>query len=199
MSTGAIHGGINVDTICIGAPPSAPHVHGFLIEPSARTHDPTFKSFQSLSGIISRKQNFPIDYLDELESFYYVLAWMCYAYDGGVDGKPYFTPAYRRSSPLTPWAANPTSREAILEKEAMLFGTGLRYSQAPVSNFWGGETFQELLDNLHYVIRSRYIAKTELGRPRTMEELRLDAGEDYEACLGIINTTLFKLERRVRS
>ncbi|KAF9479412.1 hypothetical protein BDN70DRAFT_878788 [Pholiota conissans] len=254
LKTGEIHGGITVDTICIGARLSAPDAHGFLIEPSPYTADATFQSVRALSDMLGRKQTFPLDYLDDLESFYYVLAWMCYAYDG-VDPAsvstpmmspmtpesplspmspmsplsplsplspmspsstsfpfppfdrrdndndsilvPKFTPVHLRAPTLTSWAADPTSRASILEKEGMLFGTGLLYGDTPVSAYWGGDAFMELLDNLHLIIGARYKEKTELGRPRTWDELEEDAEEDYEAVLGVINAVLYQLERTV--
>ncbi|KAF8971761.1 hypothetical protein BDZ97DRAFT_2025276 [Flammula alnicola] len=196
MSTGTIHGNVTVDTIFIGGHPDAPTAQGFLVHPSPMTADPTFKSVMALSHTLRRTYLLPVDYLDDLESFFYVLAWMCYAYDGVVNGPPHFVPVHQRALALSRWAASPSSRESVLEKEGMLFGTGIVYGQSPVSGFWGGETYQELLDYLHYVLGSRYREKLELGRPRTIQELRSDAAEDYDAFLSIIGSTIYSLERR---
>ncbi len=55
---------------------------------------------------------------------------------------------------------------------------------------------EELLDNVHYVIATRYRQKVELGRPRSIDELQSDAIQDYDAFIDIFNEALYKLERR---
>ena len=196
MSTGLIHNGVNVDTIRIGAPSYAPHMQGYLVPSSPNTNDATFRSVRVLSDLLQRRQFFPVDYADDLESFYYVVVWMCYTYDGMPGCRPRFIPPYNRPPLLTYLTSPPTSRESILEKEAMLFGTGIVFNKHPVSQFWGGEDMEELLDNMHYVVATRYRQKVELGRPRSIDELQSDAIQDYDAFIDIFNEALYKLERR---
>ncbi|KJA28369.1 hypothetical protein HYPSUDRAFT_51202 [Hypholoma sublateritium FD-334 SS-4] len=124
MSTGLIHGSVNIDTIRIGAPSYAPHMQGYLVPSLPNANDATFKS------------------------------------------------------------------------EAMLFGTGILFNKYPVSPFWGGEDMEEFLDNMHYILGSRYRQKLELGRPRSVDELRSDAIQDYDAFINIFNEALYKSERR---
>lgn len=171
-------------------------MQGYLVPPLPNANDATFKSVRILSELLQRPQFFPVDYVDDLESFYYVTVWMCYAYDGVPGCRPCFIPPQERTLLLTYPGFPPTSRESILEKEAMLFGTGIVFNKCPVPLFWGGEDTEELLDNMHYIIATRYRRKVELGRPRLVDELRSDAIQDYDAFIDIFNEALYKLERR---
>ena len=55
---------------------------------------------------------------------------------------------------LASWALDPTSREAILEKEALLKGAGFSFGNT--TKFWNGFVVEKLLDEMHEVLKQRH-------------------------------------------
>ncbi|KAF8167333.1 hypothetical protein B0H34DRAFT_803599 [Crassisporium funariophilum] len=157
LHSGILHGNINLSTIHISNGAAADAPQGFLVYPHHTTQpDPTFQSVMSLSSsVLHRKRILPTDYLDDLESFYYVLAYISIAYTS-----PHaFLPPHSLPPSLAMWAGDPTSRESVLEKEAMLFGFGMGVGN--VAPWFCGFIFEELLDGFHAMLKCMYLRKVD--------------------------------------
>ncbi|KAJ3499748.1 hypothetical protein NLJ89_g10064 [Agrocybe chaxingu] len=82
MNSRTIHGRISPRNVCI---PFNCRINDSLNDARLYLHalpasnepvDPRFQSVMALSGPILRRRSLPLDYLDDLESFWYVLAWV---------------------------------------------------------------------------------------------------------------------------
>ncbi|KAF8167334.1 hypothetical protein B0H34DRAFT_669807 [Crassisporium funariophilum] len=169
------HGNVSLDTICFQA--TAPTgERGFLIDVDASSKpngDPVFHSVNSLSrDLYPEDPNVSIDYLDDLESFYYVLAYIPIAFTGPSTKHPTLPHV------LQSWVSTPSSKEAVLEKEAMITGYGIEAGHT--DPYFSSYVFETLLDDWQTILRYRFEQKAALERPRTTEQLERDSKEDYE-------------------
>lgn len=173
------HGNISIDTICIGDTES-PGARGFLIslEESTKPNGvPTFHSAAAVSREIFPSSKFlPLDYFDDLESFYYVLAYICIAFT-----EPY-TCLSNIPRTVSVWATNPQSEKAALAKRAIMSGSGIEYGH--VQPYFGTFIFETLLEDLHTILKYRNEKRTarELNSSSftTREMVRKESDEDYE-------------------
>ncbi|KAH9483271.1 hypothetical protein JR316_0005375 [Psilocybe cubensis] len=159
MSTGNIHGNITTHTVCIGAPSGDPTRKGFLID--SPVFNPLFQSANILSqNTIPTRKSLPQDYIDDLESFYYIIAWVSMAYK--APGK--IIPTKRFPRVLACWAAEPDTREAALNKETLLRSDGFdcRVPGTALFDVPGLPAcviFEALLGLIHLVLRHLYAEK----------------------------------------
>ncbi|KAF8167328.1 hypothetical protein B0H34DRAFT_792067 [Crassisporium funariophilum] len=195
LNSGILHGNINLDTIRIGD-----ESQGSLVYPHESIQpDPTFQSVMTLSESVLNSTGMPPkDYLDDLESFYYVLAYITIACTGPN--------AYLPSSALAVWVSNPTSREAVLKKEAMLIRNGLDSADFE-SNWIQRLLFLPLLSKFHRVLQCHYLRKLELAGGDVNAKPGLTSGEDgererreetaliYERVLGLFEYMIGAVER----
>ncbi|PPQ88879.1 hypothetical protein CVT25_009114 [Psilocybe cyanescens] len=172
IETGDIHGNVNLDTLYIGAPSPSSNKHGFL--GTSPHFDPMFQSVNIVTkSIIDRPFNFKPDYLDDLESFYYIIAWLSFAFE---------SPGVRRPTKdipriLASLSVNPFSRDAALKKEEMLWGDGFSGACGPYSAFQlkdlsVGEILGSLLKSLHELLKAQYKAKMGTGQETLRESLK---------------------------
>ncbi|KAF8648219.1 hypothetical protein AX16_006357 [Volvariella volvacea WC 439] len=147
---GIVHRGINPTTIVYGVEGSQPGNRGVLATLDKATWIKTPKSqtdfdgdhtaFTSLNAL--RIGNYHHDYLDDLQSFFYVLAWICIAYDG---------PGKRKSTlpqMLQSWSKR-SDHSFIREKSAHHVGFERHFAQN-VSPYFG-DVFTNLLRDLHNI------------------------------------------------
>ncbi|KDR71038.1 hypothetical protein GALMADRAFT_229701 [Galerina marginata CBS 339.88] len=188
-TSGTIHSNVNPDILYLGCSSPTSRERGFLKATKNQTFkNPMFQSVMALSNSILGRQTYPLDYLDDLESFYYIIAWFSMAYTGPGKRRP------RSDLPdvLACWTSDPFSREAVLEKEAMLFGGGFGFGN--VCSFFGGYTMERLLQGLHSILRGRYLEKLAFGRVMTWEEMNMAAQVAYTDFLWELQVTMKMLD-----
>lgn len=140
--------------------------------------------FQSVNivskSIIDRHFNFKPDYLDDLESFYYVISWLSFAFvSPGVRRSPKELPRL-----LAALSANPFSRDAALLKETMLLRNGFSATCGPFNAFQlkdlsATEILGSLIKSLHTILKGVYKDKLGLGQNTLRESLRTSSGVYY--------------------
>jgi hypothetical protein len=125
------------------------------------------------------------DYLDDLESFCYVLCWICFAYE--APGK--------KKSPqptlLAKW--DDLDTEAARHAKMGFLSDSFRHVLSP----WFGEgVFQTLLQQMGKFVRKHYKTKdSRLEQPRQcLNDLREVAHEQYAIFLGYVDEAIEKLE-----
>ncbi|KAJ3501283.1 hypothetical protein NLJ89_g9409 [Agrocybe chaxingu] len=126
----------------------------------------------------------PHDYLDDLESFFYVYCWVCMHHS--ADGKPLKKP------PLTAWESqNPEFR--IAAKSAFLSPVVIKHNEV---NHTFGKVFQDLLDALRGFFLETYKWKTENRNTMTnkMDAMKEHSTQHYAEFLGHIDTAVMALE-----
>ena len=181
------HGNISINTIFIGDT-KYPGTRGFLINLENSTvrlfllketedrsfslfktpnGDPRFQSAAAISKDIFPSSKFPpVDYFDDLESFYYVLAHICIA----------FTKLHTLHPNLpynvSVWAINSRFEKSNLTKTAIISGSGVEHGH--VQPYFGRFIFSALLEDLHTIF------KAFSSWPVTKEMIRKDSDEDYE-------------------
>ncbi|KAF8167327.1 hypothetical protein B0H34DRAFT_669803 [Crassisporium funariophilum] len=205
--TGKIHGNINPKTIALGWPGAKPGSQGYLLKPKPHLHNVTERTpsqnakpnpiFQSISTLASqtlpRTHKLPPDYLDDLESLFYVLLWLTTTYT-----RPSRHSA-RVPAPIVQWASHPLSESAILSKERMFTRrgregyAGLDAWMEAHSCFAGG-VFADLVREVHEVLLKSYEEKMAVYRPRVIGELVVKATEDYAGVLVHFGTAMQRLE-----
>jgi hypothetical protein len=122
----------------------------------------------------------PPDYFDDLESFYYVLAYICIAFTEPHACQP------NLPHTVSVWATNPQSKKSTRAKRAITSGSGVEYGH--VQPYFGTFVFETLLEDLHTILKYRHEKRTarELNSPTatvTKEMIRKESDEDYEDVL----------------
>ncbi|KAF8905732.1 hypothetical protein CPB84DRAFT_1844736 [Gymnopilus junonius] len=195
--SGTIHGNINPDTLFIGSSSPNTRERGFIKPPTPYDQaNPMFQSVNALSRTVLHRSNaLPLDYLDDLESFYYVIAWLALAYIG---------PGRRLSRQDFPdvlkhWASDPYSRKAVLKKQEILLGDGFGCNNLNVCVFLCGRTTERFLRKLHGILRARYREKLYFGRAMTWEEMSKASEVAYGEFLWEIQSMIGILDDMERS
>ena len=126
------------------------------------------------------------NYLDDMESFFYVLCWICFAYDGPgllIRPQPSFLCLWEE---LNPEIAS-DSKRAFLHKYAL-----------PGMSSWFGTTFETLLQNFRKFLDAEISRKDRLMHekaPRlSLEDLKADATKHYAIVLGFVGDAIKDLE-----
>ena len=133
-------------------------------------------------------QALPHDYLDDLESFFYVFCWITIGYDG--PGKP-LTGA-DRPRVLLQWDQDDASAAANSK------GMMITYLSAKVTSYFG-PTFQNLLSALHRFLRPHMLSKmeqrdkTEIPRKHLLDLIE-PAKAHYADVLAIIDQGILDLK-----
>jgi hypothetical protein len=150
--------------------------------------DAVFQSFRSLAHLIGRKIIAPVDYLDDLESFFYILAYMGYAYKGGNGGYPVKVNQADWATPLARWASRPLHRTSIVDKEMIVHNSGIDFGGIPVSDFWGGAAFQVyVLNEMGMCLSRSYLEKIDRATPLTRQEFLSKANDDYDCFISVLD------------
>ncbi|KAF8808147.1 hypothetical protein BYT27DRAFT_7211731 [Phlegmacium glaucopus] len=197
-TSGIVHGNINLNTIRIGNMHGPPGTRGILVN-NHQSPSATPVAFQSVMSIVEAipgrmSRTVALDYVDDLESFYYVLAYICTTFSG---------PHTKLATSTIPspikciWSISEDGslssriyKASFLEKETNLkffrYGVG-RGRVTPY--FSSRDIIESLLEDLHCVLRYRYLRKVGGGgidaRPEGLasEELqallRQEANDDY--------------------
>lgn len=186
-----LHNNINPDTICIGHNPNARDSSGFLAPPQMHAPDAAFQSFRSLSHLIGRRPTAPVDYLDDLESFFYVAAYLGYAYKSDTRGYPVKVNQIDWAIPLARWASRPLRRTSIVDKEMIVQNSGIDYGGIAVSDLWGGAAFQVyVLNEMGMCLSRSYLEKIDRATPLTKQEFLAKATDDYDCFISVLNKYL---------
>ncbi|KAF8956463.1 hypothetical protein BDZ97DRAFT_1851662 [Flammula alnicola] len=209
LNIGILHRDVSINNILIAKSGSAPGNRGVLIDldmairinVAERSVQADFRTgtraFQSLNVVQScGKTNMTQDYLDDLESFYYVLCWVCFGYAGPnkiLDPFP---------DRLAIWeSGNPDVAAGM--KTAFLAGP-LAVSFTTISSCFG-PVFLRLLENLHSFFRdlmfSRFASHgpifSKQGSASTVETKIHPSPErveqDYATILGFVDTAIAEL------
>uniref|UniRef100_A0A8H7XMU9 Fungal-type protein kinase domain-containing protein n=1 Tax=Psilocybe cubensis TaxID=181762 RepID=A0A8H7XMU9_PSICU len=159
IHTGIPHGNINSYTVWLGTSSVCSNKMGILME--SNVQQKLFQSVNRLSEtVLKEKPTARLDYVDDLESFYYLIAWLAMTYtDGGIQ-------LARASYPpkLAAWAAFPESHQSVLEKRIMLEGSGFSEYFKATKTCVGGKKyvkiFYNLLRSLHTLLKLKYIEKS---------------------------------------
>ena len=126
------------------------------------------------------------DYLDDLESCFYVLCWICFAYNGPgllIRPQPSFLCWWEE---LNPEIAS-DSKRAFFHRYAL-----------PEMSSWFGKTFEALLQNFRKFLDAEISRKDRLMHekaPRlSLEELKADATKHYAIVLGFVDDAIKEVE-----
>ena len=126
------------------------------------------------------------DYLDDLESCFYVLCWICFAYDGPgllIRPQPSFLCFWEELNPEI--ASN--SKFAFFHEFAL-----------PDMSSWFGKTFETLLQNFRHLLVTEISRKNRLMHEKTprlsLDELKADATKHYAIVLGFVDDAIKEVE-----
>ncbi|KAF8971763.1 hypothetical protein BDZ97DRAFT_2025280 [Flammula alnicola] len=209
LNIGILHRDVSINNILIGKPGSPPGNRGILIDldmavrinVAERSVQADFRTgtraFQSPNVIQScGRTNMTQDYLDDLESFYYVLCWVCFGYSGPktiLDPFPETLVLWESGSPIIAASIKHTFLSYLLEESSMT-----------ISPFFG-PIFLRLLDKLHTFfgdlmhsrIAFRRLMFTKRVSPSTVETMIHPSPEqverDYATILGFVDTAIAEL------
>ncbi|PPR03801.1 hypothetical protein CVT24_007481 [Panaeolus cyanescens] len=192
-TTGKVHGNINSENIRIAS--TASSTFGILLD-KGQPSNPVYKSLMSLKGKWPNGEEYVPDYLDDLESLYYVIGFISVCFTGpqmyALDAGP-----PNPSINLSKWMLCPKSPQAIQEKEAALMGFG--FTKGMISDYFQVYQFSGVLDKMHSVLKKRLAERK--GRmlkglgPLKDVEYKLQAHDDHQAFLDAIDHRLNVLER----
>ncbi|KAL1742495.1 hypothetical protein HDZ31DRAFT_43118 [Schizophyllum fasciatum] len=122
------------------------------------------------------------DYMDDLESFYWCLCWICFSYDG--PGQP------TENEMLDQWQQSDPAAAA----NAKVSHLTSPWSSSLVKPYFRRD-FNDLLENLHtlfhrsYQMKQKIVAKG-VAHKRTLEEIRAESKGVYDYVLGAIETAI---------
>ncbi|PPQ88906.1 hypothetical protein CVT25_009141 [Psilocybe cyanescens] len=158
FASGQPHGNVNTETVYIGSPSVSSSRKGFLGQSSII--QPMFQSANVIARTFGKRPvTLPVDYLDDLESFYYIIAWVSMAYTApGVRLQTHEFPPI-----LANWADNSNPKFSGFEKEAMLRGHGFsarfNHSLFKQKNLPTADVFEALMGSFHGILKENYEAK----------------------------------------
>ncbi|CAA7264866.1 unnamed protein product [Cyclocybe aegerita] len=171
LREGILHRDVNVNTILIAESytDGKTDSRGILIDldkTSCANEDPTYSR--------------PHSHLDDLESFFHVLCWICFAYmrpRQRVSETPYI---------LADWNSKSVGRACRAKKAFFADPLGPQKTDA-VSDFFCAP-FRKLLQNLHGFFRPYAFAP--LQPPPPLSEILSTANEDYETILAMFEEAI---------
>ncbi|KDR85780.1 hypothetical protein GALMADRAFT_52865, partial [Galerina marginata CBS 339.88] len=199
-NAGILHRDVSINNILIGLPGSKPGYRGLLIdldlsvwtdprrnpaELEIRTGTRAFQSVNVLHSYDPDRRAHSHDYLDDLESFFYVLCFIACGFDVAKP-KPKDDVIAEEIRPfpigLSEWE-NTNPRWAVNAKKAMYFGG--RFPERVTDVFKNaGPAFENLLDKLFYFFHGHVVRKISRARPRlTLLELKPQSAEHYKTVL----------------
>ncbi|KAF9055824.1 hypothetical protein BJ165DRAFT_1521795 [Panaeolus papilionaceus] len=195
-NTGKIHENINTETIRISSDASS--TFGILSD-SDEPGNPVYRSLMTLKGKWTDGEEYVPDYLDDLESFYYVIGFISVCFTGprmySLDAGP-----PNPSLNLGKWMLSPKSPQSIKEKETALNGSG--FTKGMISGYFEVYQFGSMLDEMHSVLKNRLKERRERRLKglrlwnHNEEEYRFKANQDHQAFLNVIDRRLEALEKR---
>ncbi|KIM49614.1 hypothetical protein M413DRAFT_35636, partial [Hebeloma cylindrosporum] len=195
-----LHRDVSINNILIGIPGAEEGWRGVLIdldmaiwldraaslaEADFRTGTRAFQSVRVLKSFLPKKARMCHDYLDDLESFFYVLIWICIGYSQPgkmVEPIPELLSDWESENPIF----------AARTKVDMYF-TALE-EMVEVTPFFG-VIFQELLENVHgffSVVVHRKTSSTKGQVYPTLTELIPEASGHYATILGFVDDAIKK-------
>lgn len=136
-------------------------------------------------SILSQSPRLCHDHLDDLESFFYVLCWICFGFSGpGKKLNPF-------PKTLSKWES--TDPELAADAKKGMFYLGLENTGETTPFF--GDIFQELLEDLHgffqaHVARKFSISKR--GQIPSLPDLIPESSQHYETVLGFVDNAIRK-------
>ncbi|KDR85790.1 hypothetical protein GALMADRAFT_234869 [Galerina marginata CBS 339.88] len=214
-----LHRDVSVNNILIGANPFDIGNRGLIIDldmairidrdkslagQDFRTGTRAFQSVNVLNSYSSETSTVPHDYLDDLESFFYVLCWICCGHDRP---KPQdFTGRHPTSLPektnprkivpfpayLIKWETHDPSQAAD-SKRSMFIVPRFTYRITTLFKEEAGPVFPNLLEKLYQFFKEHMVRKMAFldddTRPSLMELVPTAAGH-YEAVLKIFDDAI---------
>ena len=193
-SCGRVHGLVSPDTILIESQsPTSNRQVKYLKDPLP--HDRGILAFQSITSLqktICGPSDLPLDYLDDLESFFYVIAWFALGYS---------YPEKRRNNNdipavLASWALTSDPQQCMHAKKEMLYGKNGDFGFNNVSQYLGGYALEELLQNLLGLLRTRRHEKLSSKPPMTRQQILKASQATYEGFLACIKQTIRILDEK---
>jgi hypothetical protein len=136
-------------------------------------------------SILSQSPRLCHDHLDDLESFFYVLCWICFGFSGpGKKLNPF-------PKTLSKWES--TDPELAADAKKGMFYLGLENTGDTTPFF--GDIFQELLEDLHgffqaHVARKFSISKR--GQIPSLPDLIPESSQHYDTVLGFVDNAIRK-------
>lgn len=172
-----INGNISPDTVWIVEATKLHPGGGYLCYNIAQKN-PIFASWKELQHDTLGCGDYDFDYLDDLESFFYLISYFCFAYIG--PGPANLLSETSWPSHFSQWASQPKHPNSLNEKaKLLLHGNGFGFRKAP--QYFGGFAFDDLLGQLCGHLQSGVRRVRELGRQRTPWEILEDSAVDYES------------------
>ncbi|KAJ3487660.1 hypothetical protein NLJ89_g11691 [Agrocybe chaxingu] len=150
------------------------------------------RAFQSLFVLNSEKDRgkkriLAHDYLDDLESFFYVFCWVCMRYDADAN--------LLKDPPLREWESE-NIMLGYLSKKEFLTSDPIEHDHNEVIDTFG-PIFQELFDALRAFFREKYYWK--LGNrnsmPITIDAMLPRSKKDYATFLKLFDTAIEALKK----
>ncbi|KAF5341154.1 hypothetical protein D9611_006046 [Ephemerocybe angulata] len=207
LKVGLLHQDVSIDNILLGEDAAPAGFCGILIDlemavhvtgPAARIidkhHQAGTRLYQSVS-VVDARSHLPRDYIDDLESFFYVLCYLLYGFEG-VNVQ--FPDAFGPDSVLGEWERR-TPRMASYRKEIYITMEGPAYRAPPP--FWSVACIN-LCDKYRKFLAPLIDAKGHIRRKHpsliTREELQeIYSGVDnhYADVLAMFDTALVELSK----
>ncbi|PPR03800.1 hypothetical protein CVT24_007480 [Panaeolus cyanescens] len=183
LATQQVHGNIDSTSILI----SDSGVHGYLIDP-LRPSDGTFASARALDrarrrSLFSRHYDRGFDYIEDLESFYHVLGWICSVFEGPHQ--------YKVELPgLLKHFLQPTRVIRIALRRELIMQNG--YESCPLSPYFSEDNvaFPELLRRMQAVLKTGYERDERRSRLLKPSQKRKQAEQDYSVFIEAIDDAL---------
>ncbi|KIM47428.1 hypothetical protein M413DRAFT_22099 [Hebeloma cylindrosporum] len=192
-----INGNISPDTVWI-VEATKSHPRGGYLCYNIAQKNPIFSSWKALRRDTLGCDGYEFDYLDDLESFFYLISYFCFAYTGPGARAANLLPESSWPSHLSLWASQPKNPNSINEKaKLLLHGNGFGFRKAP--QYFGGFALDDLLGQLCGHLQRGVRRVRELGRQRTPREILEDAAVDYKRFLDSIDQTIVILESMERN
>ncbi|KAF8971790.1 hypothetical protein BDZ97DRAFT_1785143 [Flammula alnicola] len=191
-----LHRDVSINNILIGQPGSTAGYRGILIdldmailidrkdslkEADFRTGTRAFQSVNVLESY-RRRDAVSHDYLDDLESFFYVLCWVCFGYAGPnkkVEPLPEVLESWEKEEPQT----------AAMGKQTFFFRP---LEESSVTGFFG-PIFHKLLLQLHTFFKHQVLRKIAIPKDQAapcLIDLKTKAVEDYAMVLGFVDEAI---------
>jgi len=190
-----INGNISPETVWI-VEATKLHPGGGYLSYNVVQKNPIFASWKALRHDTLGCGGYDFDYLDDLESFFYLISYFCFTHVG--PGPANLLPESSWPSHLSRWASQPEHPNSINEKaKLLLHGNGFGFRKAP--QYFGGFALDELLGQLNGHLQSGVRRVRELGRQRTPWEILEDSAVDYKRFLDSIDQTILILETMERN
>ncbi|CAA7262391.1 unnamed protein product [Cyclocybe aegerita] len=150
------------------------------------------RAFQSLFVLNSEKDRgkkriLAHDYLDDLESFFYVFCWVCMRYD--VDAN------LLKDPPLKEWESE-NIKLGYLSKKEFLTSEPIEHDHNEVIDTFG-PIFQTLFDALRAFLREKYYWKLENRNtmPTTIDAMLPRSKKDYATFINLFDTSIEALKK----